>query len=160
MLFVSEEIIDNTIDLLEATPEAFDHLLEKMEEEQPILLAYFFSEQFDLFTESERSYLQYLALVIWHASRKVFGQTALVTEEQISAAEDNNWEQLEQVNAHGFRERMGVFFEQTNQEDLLAFIEDALLDDEDDAIVTKEGREALFVTLKSVADLLCTEKQQ
>jgi hypothetical protein len=160
MSFVSEDLIDQTIDLLETTPETFEHLMEKMEEEQPVLLAYFFSEQFELFTESERAYLQYLTLVIWHSCRKVFGQSPLITEEQISAAEDTNWEQLELVKAHAFRDRIGIFFEDTDQEDLLAFIEDALLDDEEDAIVTKEGREAMFITLKSVVDMLTPARKQ
>jgi len=52
-----------------------------------------------------------------------------------------------------FRERLDEFFEETKQEDLLAFIEDALLDDEESP-VSKEGREPMFVTLKAVIDTI------
>ncbi len=154
MTFVPESVIDQTIDLLETTPGAYEKAIQDMEAEQPVLFAYFFSENFDLFTSQEREYLQYLALVIWQAARSVCGPRPAVNEEQISDAEDLNWERLESVRSHIFRERAGVFFENYRQEDLLAFVEDALLDDEEDAVVSKEGREALFVTLKSVIDLL------
>lgn len=154
MPFVSETVIDNQIDRLETAPGAYEAALSHMEKEQPVLLAYFFSENFDLFTHDERDYLQYLALVVWSAAREVCGPRPPVNEEQISEAEDINWEKLEAVRSHIFRERVGVFFENSPQEDLLAFVEDALLDDEEDPLVTKEGREALFVTLKSVVDLL------
>lgn len=154
MPFVSEHIIDEAIDQLEITPGAYEQALADMDREQPVLLAYFFSEHFDLFTHEEREYLQYLALVIWRAAREVCGARPPVEEEQISEAEDRNWELLESVKSHRFRDRVGVFFENTEQEDLLAFVEDALLDDEEDTLVTKEGREALFVALKAVVDLL------
>lgn len=154
MAFVSETVIDQHIDRLETTPGAYEATLAEMEKEQPVLLAYFFSENFDLFTHDEREYLQYLALVIWSAAKEVCGSKPPVNEEQISEAEDENWEKLEAVRSHIFRERVGIFFENHPQEDLLAFVEDALLDDDEDPLVTKEGREALFVTLKSVVDLL------
>lgn len=154
MPFVAENIIDEVIDRFETAPGAFEEALRNMEKEQPVLLAWFFSEHFDLFTREEREYLEYLALVVWRSIRDVCGPHPAVNEEQISETEDGNWERLEAVKSHKFRERVGIFFENYPQEDLLAFIEDALLDDDEDAIVTKEGREALFVTLKSVVDLL------
>lgn len=154
MPFIPENIIDEVIERFEREPEAFETALRRMEEEQPVLLAWFFSEQFDLFTKEEREYIEYLALVVWYAVREVNGPRPVVNEMQISEAEDRNWERLEAEKSHKFRERVGIFFENYPQEDLLAFIEDALLDDEEDLLVTKEGREALFVTLKSVVDLL------
>ena len=48
---------------------------------------------------------------------------------------------------------MDVFFEDYAQEDMLAFVEDNLVEDEDSTI-TKEGREPIFVALKSVIDVL------
>ncbi len=151
--FVTEAVIDDVVEQLDADAQAIPQATLDMEKEQPVLWSWFFSENFDLFTPDERAYLQYLALVIWKASCQVLGPRAAVNEEQISQAEDHNWAMLEGVKSHIFRERMTVFFEHYPQEDLLAFVEDALLDDED-TIVTAEGREALFVTLKTVIDLL------
>ena len=50
-----------------------------------------------------------------------------------------------------------MFFENTQQEDLLAFIEDSLTpgeDDDEEFPVTEEGAEAMFVMLKTVVDVL------
>lgn len=154
MAFVDENIIDEVIDQLELEEGAYEAAVREMEEAQPVLSAYFWSENFELFTDDERAYLQYLALIIWKAYIKVNGSSAKISEEQISEAEEQNWARLEEVKSPVFRERAGIFFEDYFQEDLLAFAEDALLDDDEDAIVTKEGREPLFVTLKTVIDLM------
>ena len=150
MAFVDENIIDEVIDQLELEEGAYELAVREMEEAQPVLSAYFWSENFELFTADERAYLQYLALIIWKAYITVNGSSVKISEEQISEAEEQNWARLEEVKSPVFRERAGIYF----QEDLLAFAEDALLDDDEDAIVTKEGREPLFVTLKTVIDLL------
>jgi len=154
MTFISEEIIDDILEQLESTPDAYEAAMQEMELAQPILTAYFQSDNFDLFTAEERDYLQYIALIIWRSFTQVNKNQAIINEEQISEAEDLNWARLENVQSIIFRERAGIFFENYPQEDLLAFVEDALLDDEEDALVTKEGREALFITLKTVIDLL------
>ena len=53
-------------------------------------------------------------------------------------------------------EKLDVFFDEYEQEELLALAEEAILEDEDDpeGIVTKEGRELIFVALKTVIDVL------
>jgi len=77
----------------------------------------------------------------------------MITEEALSIAEETNWGKMQEVSAKKFRERLDVFFSSTSQEDLLAFIEDALLDEEE-GILSKEGREPIFIILKSIIDAL------
>lgn len=81
----------------------------------------------------------------------------MVTEEKLGEAEEKNWELMNEVTAKRFRDRLDRFFEQYPQEDLLAFIEDALADDEDgESIVSPESREPIFIALKSMIDGLVT----
>ena len=61
---------------------------------------------------------------------------------------------LETVKSNNSRDRMTVFFDDSDQEDLLAFVEDALVEDDEDSVVTKEGREPIFVALKTVIDII------
>jgi hypothetical protein len=61
---------------------------------------------------------------------------------------------LEPVKSKPFQHKADVFFKDYPQEDLLAFVEDALADDEDSE-VTKEGREPMFVALKTIIDVFC-----
>lgn len=154
---VSSDTIDHIIDKLDELDEhQYEQQLRAFAEAQPMLIAWLKSETFDLLTEDERGYLEYLILIIWSAIEQTNGQTDAVDEDDIGEAEEKNYEVLEESTAKRFRERLDPFFEAYPQEDLLAFAEEAVLEDEDDpeSLVTKEGREVLFVSLKTVIDVL------
>lgn len=153
---VEEFIIDETTEELSASERALEHTLDLMNQEQPTLLAYLFSENFEAFTESERELLLFLTSVIWKSVFRVWGTQDEVTEAQLATAEERNWALLQSVNARQFRERATIFFEDhPEEEELLAFVEDAVADDEEEGSpVSDEGREPLFVTLKSIIDCL------
>jgi len=157
MKFVSEKIIDAIIDELEDFSDVqYEQRMEDFAEAQPVLFAWLFSEHFDLLNEDEKGYLQYLSLIAWQSIVKVNGPGEPVSEEQIGEAEEKNYEILEGTEAKKFRDRLNPFFENTPQEDLLAFAEEAVLEEEDEleALVTKEGREPIFVALKTLVDVL------
>ena len=160
MEFVSEKIIDSIIEELENLPdEQYEERMEAFAEAQPVLVAWLFSDNFELLNEDEKGYLHYLALIAWLAIVKVNGSLEPVSEEQIGQAEEMNYEVLEHSTSKKMRDRLTPFFDDTPQEDLLAFAEDAVLEEEDDpeALVTKEGREPIFVALKTMVDVLTTQ---
>lgn len=147
-------IIDEVTEELSASAKAIEHTIELMNEHQPVLLGYLFSETFEVFTEQEREFILFLVCVIWKSIFRVYGPQDVINESQISAAEETNWGLLQDVNTHRFRERLDVFFKQhPAEEELLALVEDAILDD-DESPVTNEGREPIFVSLKSIIDCL------
>lgn len=157
MKFVSEEVIDGVIDALEAySDEQYEQQMESFSEAQPVMFAWLFSEAFDLLNEDEQGYLQYLALIAWKSVVEVNGPMEAVSEEEIGAAEEMNYEILEASTAKKFRDRLDPFFDQSPQEDLLAFAEEAVLESEDDpdSLVSKEGREPIFIALKTIVDVL------
>jgi len=155
MQTVSEAIIDREAERVAAEEDAHLGFVEQLEEAQPDLLAYLFSDSFEAFTEAEQQYFLYLAQVIWEAVMAVREDSAPVIEaDQIGKLEEANWAVIGEVKSKKFQERIDPFFEKTEQEDLLAFIEDALAPDEEAELVTPEGREAMFVSLKTVLDCL------
>ncbi len=156
MKFVSETTIDAVIENLEKLQDsAYEKKMDDFALAQPVIFSYIFSEQFDLLTEDEKGYLQYLALIIWASNDKTNPGGEAVSEDEIGEAEEENYNMLENTTGSGFRDRLNPFFEDYPQEDLLAFVEDALVEDEDpEAIVTKEGREPIFIALKTVIDVL------
>lgn len=156
MEFVSENIIDAVIDALEDySDEQYEAEMEAFSAAQPVLFAWLFSEHFDLLTDDEKGYLQYLALIAWRSIEKVNGVLDAVSEEQIGEAEEANYAVLEASTAKKFRDRLNAFFEGSTQEDLLAFAEEAVLEYEDDpeSLVSKEGKEPIFVALKTLVDV-------
>lgn len=149
--FVSEQLIDTVAEELGASEGAFAVTLQEMEQHQPVLMGYLYSDNFDLFTEQEREFLLFLIIVVYESVKRGIGTPTVISEEQLSLAEERNWTLLQEAKGKGFHEKLDVFFQDTEQEDLLAFAEDGLSDIED-GYVTKEGREAVFVTVKSVID--------
>jgi len=148
--FISEKEIESAAEALENEGQ-YEQAVASLQKEQPEIVGWLFSDNLDLLTQSEREYLLYLVLVIFHALHLRQSEIPRPDEETLSLLEEKNWTALGSTKANTFHERLDVFFEHTDQEDLLAFAEDALSDFEDE-LVTKEGREAVFIVLKTVID--------
>lgn len=154
MRFVSETIIDRVASQIASTEEIFVEKTKVFGEDQPFLAGYFFSEAFAAFTSKEKEYALFLGLVLWDSIKTVNPDLPLVEEEDFISAEEKNLALIQEVTAKKFRARLDVFFENTDQEDLLAFIEDSLIEEEEEPLITKEGRELLFIILKTMVDCL------
>lgn len=152
MAFVSEQRIDEVIEFLDSEQKS-EEGIQALRREQPLLLAYLFSDHFKVFSREEQAFMLYLTTVIWKAVQACFTSPPIITEQELGSAEEHNWELIQSVSANNFRARLDIFFKDYPQEDLLAFVEDAIMDDEDSA-VSIEGREAIFIAMKSIIDCL------
>jgi hypothetical protein len=152
MSFISETIIEKVAAELDTSSATYEDLIEEFQREQPVILAYLFSEDFGVLTDEEKPYLLYLTLVIWQSIKQV-SSPPVITDNALTEIEEKNWELLQSSSARNFRDRLDVFFKDYSQEDLLAFVEDSLTIEEDD-FLTKEGREPMVVALKTIIDLL------
>ena len=150
-MFITEATIDEVAESI--GDDNIEEIIEDFSEAQPAILAYIFTEDMELLSESEREYLLGLVIIIWKAIEKQEGEIDEVESKQLEEAEERNWALLEKTSAKKFRDRMDVFFKGYPQEDLLAFAEDALVEDEDSP-VTSEGREPMMVVLKTIIDVL------
>lgn len=158
MKLVSENTLDQIVERFDDSEAAYEKAIEDFEKAQPILLSYLFSEEFEAFMPDEKEYMLMLSTIIYTAVKEENDDIPMVDEKVIADAEESNWAKLEDLSSKRFNERLDVFFQDYDQEDLLAFVEDALAEDEEDPIVTKEAREPMFVTLKTVIDCLTKEK--
>ncbi len=152
MQFVSETTIDSAAEMV-GSEDNFSTIVQDLRSSQPVLLAYLFSDNFNLLTQNEREYMMFLALVIWKACDNTQSEIEQIDQDLIEELEENNWEQLNKVISRKFNERIDVFFKNYTQEDLLAFVEDSLVHDEDSA-VTQEGKDYIFIALKTIIDSL------
>ena len=153
MQAILESTIDQTLRKLDRSSENYQTTIAAFQAQQPVILAYLFSEEFGVLTSKEQEYLLYLALILWKSIVVVQPNLPEVTPSQLESAEEKNWTVYQNAKASNFRERLDVFFHNYQQEDLLAFVEDALILEEED-FLTKEGREPLFIALKTVIDVL------
>jgi len=156
---ITTEQIESIFDKLSVNEQQQEKLLVQFAEKQPHVAAWCLGETFDILTEEEQDYMFFLGMVIFNAVAEFRSIPDEIDGDELREAEELNWQILEDSNKGSFSDRITVFFEDTEEEDLLAFIEDALVveDDEPDGIVTKIGREPMFVALKTMADLFMAD---
>lgn len=143
---ITEVQIDDIIDHLERQDDK--EIIEEISQAQPALLSYVLSEGFEILTEDENKIMIFLFLVIYSA----FGsELEVVDPADIESTEEKNWEVYNETSGTEFQDKITPFFKNTTQEDLLAFVEDTLVDDEDNP-VTAEGRTVIFIGMKTVVD--------
>ena len=153
MKFVSEAIIDTIITQLEDDPEGYDQAVEALRLKQPVIMAYLFSESFRMLSQEEREFMLYLVIVVWKAMNEVEQELPKINEAHIEITEDKNWEIFHEAKGRTFRDKLDALFENYAQEDLLAFVEDSLEEDVEQPL-SPEGREVIFVSLKTIVDCL------
>lgn len=156
MKFISEDIIDAQYVRI-ANLEDRAVIFEKQSELQPAITAYLASESFAILTNYEKDYVTFLTATLWECVYAEYPEQKQIDPKKIEEAEDRNWELYADSKGKTFRDKLTVFFENTNQEDLLAFFEDAVMesgDDEADDEVTPEGRAFIFIVLKTILDSL------
>lgn len=154
MKFISENTIEKAAEAIGESESNFTKEALLLKEEQPTIIAYIFSENFNLFTQAEKEYLLFLVLVIFRSIKNEVEDLPNPDPDVLGKHEEENWQQLMSVTSKKFRDRMDVFFKNYPQEDLLAFVEDSLTEEEEE-LVTKVGRESMFVALKSIIDCWC-----
>jgi len=160
MKFISEEVINEIVEQFESNTELFDEKVKSLGNTQPNILAYILSDEFNILKDKEREFLLYSTTVIC-SSILQDTEISIVEQDTIGEMEEMNWEAF-QGQKGTFRERLDLFFENYPQEDLLAFVEDSLFvdDDEKDEVLTKVGRDVIFVALRSIIDVLVAQESE
>lgn len=141
--FVNQQLSD------EASSET---LMGQMSEQQPLMLAYLMSGDEEAMEEEEMEYLLYLGTVIWKAFDLAHTGLAEVTEPQLEEIEDKNAE-LFSTTGDDTDDLMAAaenMMEGYSQPELLAFVSDALMDDEEG--ISEEAMGEAFFVLKTVID--------
>lgn len=132
-------------------PEQVGAFIRTLSSESPAIAALLLGADTSILHEREHDYLLFSATLVITLLDAAGIHTALNDEEAITATEDKNWE-LIQSSGGDFRNKLDPFFIDFQEEDLLAFIEDSLIDVEED-FLTEPGREFIFVKLKTLMDL-------
>ena len=152
MQFISEHVIDEVIAQTE-NPAFLEAEWQKLAGENPALIEFISNERLELLTKEESELLEYLVLVIYSASCVVLQKKPMIQGSVLEEWEDKNWETWNERGVKSSKQAIDAFFENYKQEDLLAFAEDSLADEEDIKI-TNVGIEIIMVITKTVIDTL------
>lgn len=160
MKMITEATIEKMLEQFEKQEVLYDEAVQEFVDKQPALFSFLIADSEGVFTEEEQDFMLYLAIVVYKSVEKSAGtDLPEVGIDDIADAEEANWAKMEDSKGDTFRDRLDPFFDGTPQEDLLAFVEDALTgeaEDEDGEVfsMTEESQEPMFVTLKTVVDVL------
>ncbi len=150
---VKEKTIEQIMEQLAQESSSLEEHYKIIEEEQAAIYHWLISENFDILTIPEKDHLLYVAMVILKACKHDFEDLPNISPQEIERTEEENWEIFLSTKGK-FRDRLTTFFDNFPQEDLLAFVEDAVSIDEEEEVITQVGREIIFVSMKSLIDLL------
>ena len=159
---ISEDIIDKVLEQFDTQAIDYEETVRRFASDQPALFAYLIGDNEGVFSQDEEDFLLYLALVIFKSVETANPDgLPLIDEEEISSADEANWTLMESSKATDFHKRLDVFYEKSPQEDLMAFVEDSLVTEAENQegepfTLTAEGREPMFVALKTLIDVLTT----
>lgn len=156
---ITQEAIEAIMLRLQTTPDLFSSLLDGLEREQPAIINWIFSESFDILNQEEKQYFLFLSLVIIVSISEELVIEDVIAPKRIELAEEKNWEIFTSQSSKEFREKINVFFDAYPQEDLLAFVEDALELENEDQVVTTVGRPPMFMALKTIIDVLALNEE-
>lgn len=147
---VKEGQIDQIIESL-AEVEQVEEMMLSLAEEAPAYMAYVFSEDTKMLAANEQDILTFIVAGLWKCTGLGVWKDPELSEESISNLEEKNWELLQEGKGE-FRTRLDAFYKDFAQEDMLAFVEDMLMDE--DAEFSKEGQEHVFAISKTFLDIL------
>ena len=150
---IQEATIERVLSRLESGRDDFEQEINDFAEAQPHVMAYVASDENDVFTEEELEVLLFGALVVYQCITDERTEPPVAPPERIEKAEEVNYAVVNAVKGN-FRAKLDPFFDGTPEEELLAFAEDLVNSEPDEAAITKEAREPLFIALKTVVDVL------
>lgn len=153
MKMISEQTINAVSEQLGSNELALEMQILSLSNEQPGIMQFLFQENYKVLTPEEHEYLLYIALVVYASVKKEAGEVTEVPVENLEEQEDANWETWEQVKNRHLRDKNNAFFKDFLQEDLLAFVEDMVLDDEDSEL-SSVAQEICMVAGKTLIDCL------
>ena len=160
---ITEATIDKVLEKFESQAVDYEEAVREFANKQPALFSYLIGDNEGVFSQDEEDFLLYLALAIYKSvEEEKSEEMPVIGEEEISEAEEANWTLMESSKATDFNKRLDVFYEKSPEEDLMAFVEDAITgeaenEDGETFTMTAEGREPMFVALKTVIDVLTGE---
>lgn len=157
---ITEKQIEKVLDHMEDSELSISDAVADLETKHPHLFAYIVSPQFDeVLNTTEKDYFHFLVMSLYmiineyYLSEKEYS----ISEEELGAMEEKVWAQWEAQGKKDFHGKLDIFFEETYEEDLMALIEDALIETEDD-LITEVGREPVFVALQTIKEVLLSKK--
>lgn len=155
---VDEKVIESIIESLSENDQLLA-LEERWEEDFPAISDYLNQDSFSLLVDEEKAYVSFIVAVIFLSWEEKFGKFDKdLKPKKLERIEEANWEKLNNAKGKTFREKLDGFFDGHTQEDLLAFIEDSIQDDEEQ-MVSGAARDIVFICATTILDTIIEREE-
>ena len=155
---VNEKTIEDIIESLEENNKLLA-LEKRWEENFTAISDYLNQDNFSLLIDEEKAYVSFIVAVIFLSWEEKFGKFDKdLKPKKLEKIEEENWEKLNNAKGKTFREKLDVFFDGYTQEDLLAFIEDSIQDDEQQ-MVSGAARDIVFICTITILDTIIDREE-
>jgi hypothetical protein len=148
---VSEKYIDQVIQKLNSAA-LYEERLRTIIETRQALVSYIESEGFEILNNEERDLFWYLTVLVYDSILEAGETIPEIDVKAIEAAEEKNYTALESDHMK-FSDMADLLFKDYPEEDLLAFIEDTVIPDEEQ-FPSPIGRKVIFISMKTIIDVL------
>ncbi|MBK9254214.1 MAG: hypothetical protein IPM42_01865 [Saprospiraceae bacterium] len=152
MIQVNDVTIEKVIESFDDEQQYLSALAE-MFTEQLSLKSFLDHENYTLLTPEEFSLLTYLSTILYTSAKIKLQKKPELSPKLLENYEEENWAAFNSASSKSFTTILDNFFENYEQEDMLALVEDAIQPD-DEKTVTSVGAEIIFVACKSIIDSL------
>jgi hypothetical protein len=150
---ISLETVTDTWQRMAETPlEEAQHLIDQMENEQPIILVYLLALDEYPFDQSEREIIFYIGTVLWQIMKQSQRRLLPVIEESVQRAEEENINILELLSEDtdaDFFSATKSLIDQYPEPEVLRYLVEALMEDIEDIDELPDTEED-FIALSSV----------
>ncbi len=160
MQTLSEKIIESTWKKMAQMPlDNVPQVVERLEKEQPEILAFLLAADYEVLNQNERELLLYLGTVIWEMMRRGTPRPQRVGEKRMDRfieRTDQMAEYLMGESPEEFEDAVEQIFKGHNQINVLRYALEALFEmgEEDEAGVREEMKGLIFMNLKTVVEAL------
>ncbi|MCX7855650.1 MAG: hypothetical protein N2556_06710 [Anaerolineae bacterium] len=153
---ISEEIVTQTWQrIAQISPQEVQRYMNQMSREQPAILAYLLTLDSDPFNRNEMGYIFFIAMVVWQAMKQSPQGLRSVPIEEVERANEANFAFLERFLSAGemdFEAAVAKMLEEYPEPEVLRYIVEALMEEDEEEPFRDEYRGLAFICLKTVLD--------
>lgn len=153
---ISEEIVTQTWQRVAgSSPGQVQRYMTQMSQEQPAILAYLLTLDGDPFNQNEMGYILFIAVVVWQAMKQSPQGLRSVPVEAVEQADEANFAFLERflsASETDFETAIVKMLAEYPEPEVLRYIVEALMEEDEEEPFRDEYRGLAFVCLKTVLD--------
>lgn len=151
-MILHEQDIDKLIAYYEQNEEAYYKDYEVFFKNHPAITGFLLQDSNEILQEHEKDFFWYIVFILLKSYEHKSIKFAQIDGKALNQSEERQWALFEEQKGN-FYEKASIFYENTDEEDALAYVEDMIQVD-DESELTKVGRDVIWIATNSILDQL------